>query len=139
MSCISFGHFCVWLVMYLEYFLILCHPASLLTSFRSSQSSCLSPSRHTPFHVTDLSLGSLLSFLERLLPAVSQDSCSSLVVFAAAPDPSAFSQKQRRNRITTFFFHFYFNLNYLVDCESLKIIIQEKIVIEGPQKKTLRT
>lgn len=38
--------------------------AILFTSFRSSQSPCLSPSRHTPFHVTDLSLGSLLSFLE---------------------------------------------------------------------------
>lgn len=76
---------------------------------------------------------------EVLLPAVSQDSCSSLVVSAAAPDPSAFSQNQRRDRKTTFFFYFYFNLNYFVDVKSLKIIIQEKIVIENPQKKTLWT
>jgi len=58
---------------------------------------------------------------------------------SARPEPSAFSQSHRRNRATGQQFSFSFFKNYLVDPEYLKIIIQEKIVIENSQKETLIT
>lgn len=108
LSCISLGHFCIWFMFYLECFLV-CGWATLFKSFRSSQWPCLSPSRHPPFLAWYRPLFGVPPVLPReLSPAVSQDSCSSLVV--SPPIPPCFLIAKGETRQQLFFIHFYFEL-----------------------------
>lgn len=124
LSCISFGHFCVWFTQYLEYLLILHCWALLFTSFRSSQSSWLLPRRHTPFHVTDLYLVFRLSFLERSFLLFHKTAVLRWWSLLLLLIPLHSHRVKEETWQQLFFSSFI--LNYVVDFAYLKIIIQEK-------------